>query len=230
MSLNQDKNLSLLHGVSLNDKDKVIWTKSFQTLQQFVKEVLNLSDGVWSSPGGDAKQYKSKEIDIRWYPDTQSITLAGKLKDELKLKLISLASISEQLAKTPEASDHDDYSDGHESHVASPTHPDVASPTNSDTTGGLQNVVETFRIVEMKTLKNQLTKFQNATNSAIKDLREASIKISDEDENEDMDKAWPDIADTITTHALNATKMVAIFQKIICMRKIKKQKKTTFTA
>jgi hypothetical protein len=41
---------------------------------------------------------------------------------------------------------------------------------------------------------------------------------------------WPDIADTSTTHALNATKMVAIFQKIICMRKIKKQKKTTFTA
>jgi hypothetical protein len=34
-------------------------------------------------------------------PDTQSITLAGKLKDELKLKLISLASISQQLAKTP---------------------------------------------------------------------------------------------------------------------------------
>jgi hypothetical protein len=40
----------------------------------------------------------------------------------------------------------------------------------------------------MKTLKNQLTKFQNATNSAIKDLREASIKISDEDENEDKDE------------------------------------------
>ena len=70
MSLNQDKNLSLLHGVSLNDKDKVIWMKYFQTLQRFVKEVLNLSDGVWGSPGGDAKQYKSKEIDIRWYPDT----------------------------------------------------------------------------------------------------------------------------------------------------------------
>ena len=64
---------------------------------------------------------------------------------------------------------------------------DVASPTNSDTTGDLQNVVETIRI-EMKTLKNQLTKFQNATNSAIKDLREASIKISYEDENEDKDE------------------------------------------
>jgi hypothetical protein len=42
MSLNQDKNLSLLHSVSLNDKDKVIWMKYFQTLQRFVKEVLNL--------------------------------------------------------------------------------------------------------------------------------------------------------------------------------------------
>ena len=37
----------------------------------------------------------------------------------------------------------------------------------------------------MKILKNQLTKFQNATNSAIKELR---IKISDEDENEDKDE------------------------------------------
>ncbi|CAB4045402.1 Hypothetical predicted protein, partial [Paramuricea clavata] len=92
-----------------------------------------------------------------------------------------------QLAKTPEASDHDDYSDGHDGYVASPTHPDVASPTNFDTTGDLQNVVETIRI-EMKTLKNQLTKFQNATNSAIKTLREASIKISDESENENKDE------------------------------------------
>ncbi|CAB3981345.1 Hypothetical predicted protein [Paramuricea clavata] len=40
----------------------------------------------------------------------------------------------------------------------------------------------------MKTLKNQLTKFQNATKSAIKNLREASINISDEDENEDRDE------------------------------------------
>ena len=109
--------------------------------------------------------------------------MAGKLKDELKLKLIYLTSISEQQAKNPEAPDHDDYSDRHEGHVASPTHPDVASPTNSDTTGDLQNVHETIRI-EMKTLKKQLTKFQNATNSAIKDLREASINISDEDKNE----------------------------------------------
>jgi hypothetical protein len=50
-------------------------------------------------------------------PDTQSITLAGKLKDELKQKLISLASISEQLEKTPEASNHVDYGDGHGSSV-----------------------------------------------------------------------------------------------------------------
>ncbi|CAB3999511.1 Scavenger receptor cysteine-rich type 1 M130 [Paramuricea clavata] len=71
-------------------------------------------------------------------------------------------------------------------------HPDVASLTNSDTTGDLQNVVETIRI-EMKTLKNQLAKFQNATNSAIRDLRESCIKISDEDENENKDEELKDL-------------------------------------
>ena len=66
----------------------------------FAEEVLNLSDGTWGSPGGGAKQYKSDNIDLRWYPETGSITISGKLKDEIKEKLISLSTISRQLANT----------------------------------------------------------------------------------------------------------------------------------
>jgi cell division protein FtsB len=45
-------------------------------------------------PGGDAKQFKSEALDMRWYPESQSITLNGRLKDELRTKL---AAISENI-------------------------------------------------------------------------------------------------------------------------------------
>ena len=48
----------------------------------FVKEVLNISNGIWSSPGGAAKQLKTEDIDLRWYEDTKSITLKGKIEGQ----------------------------------------------------------------------------------------------------------------------------------------------------
>jgi outer membrane murein-binding lipoprotein Lpp len=100
MSSNQGKGGSILYGISINNKGKLVWTESYQLLQTFVEEVLSLSNGVWSCPGGDAKQYKAEDIDIRWYPETQSITLNGKAKDEIKEKLLSVAAIQVQLAST----------------------------------------------------------------------------------------------------------------------------------
>ena len=72
-------------------------------------------------PGGDAKQYKSDNIDIRWYSETKTITLGGKLKDEIKDKLFSLTSISSQpqLASAEnenEACIIDDHSEGKKDH------------------------------------------------------------------------------------------------------------------
>jgi hypothetical protein len=46
------------------------------------------------------KQSKDQNIDIRRYPETKSITLSGKLKDEIKEKLISPVSISRESANT----------------------------------------------------------------------------------------------------------------------------------
>jgi hypothetical protein len=59
-----------------------------------------MSDWTLACPGGDAKQHKDESIDIKRYPETKSITLNGKLKDEIKEKLISLASISRESANT----------------------------------------------------------------------------------------------------------------------------------
>lgn len=96
MSVKATKNSSLIHDVSMSSKGKIIWTGSYEALQCFVKEVLNLSDGTWSCSGG-VKQYKSKSIDLRWYSDSKSITLNGELKDQIKEQLISLASIAKEL-------------------------------------------------------------------------------------------------------------------------------------
>ena len=93
MNLGQTNNRSLLHGISINAKDKLIWSGSYEALQMFVEEVLNMSD----CPGGDAKRYKSGNVDMRWYQDSKSITLSGELKDEIKEKLILLASVTEQV-------------------------------------------------------------------------------------------------------------------------------------
>lgn len=61
MGMNLSTRDSLLHGVSLNKKGKIIWTKSYEDLQMFVEEVLDLADGVWGCPGGNAKQFKSEK-------------------------------------------------------------------------------------------------------------------------------------------------------------------------
>ena len=98
----EETKISLLHGISINTKGKLIWLGTFQLLQQFVE------DGVWDCPGGHDKRFKSEKIDIRWYPDTKSITLSGTLKEEIKAKLESLASVSKSLAN---AEDHNKIAD-----------------------------------------------------------------------------------------------------------------------
>ena len=64
----------------LNNKRKLIWTASYDSLQRFVEECLDLREGSWSSPGGGAKSYNSGDVSIRWYENSQTITVNGKTK------------------------------------------------------------------------------------------------------------------------------------------------------
>ena len=57
-----------------------------------------MSDGNWSTPGGHAKLYEDKDIALRWYSDTKSITLGGKLAKEFEEKLNSMVSVSQNVA------------------------------------------------------------------------------------------------------------------------------------
>ena len=55
MNTDKDKGISLLHYISLNDKDKLKWTGTFQELQKFNEEGLNISNGVLPPPLVDMK-------------------------------------------------------------------------------------------------------------------------------------------------------------------------------
>ena len=59
MNLKQTNNRSLLHCIFINAKDNLILSGSYEALQMFVEEVLDMSDGVWDCQEGDAKRYKS---------------------------------------------------------------------------------------------------------------------------------------------------------------------------
>ena len=98
--INEEKNvgISLLHDLAIIHKGKLVWTSSYEALQSFVREALNLSDGNWSTPGGHAKLYQDEAIALKWYSDTKSIILSGKLAKEFEEKLNSMASISQELA------------------------------------------------------------------------------------------------------------------------------------
>ena len=45
--INEEKNvgISLLHDLAISHKGKLVWTSSYEALQSFVREALNLSDG-----------------------------------------------------------------------------------------------------------------------------------------------------------------------------------------
>ena len=43
MNLEQTNNGSLSHGISINAKDKLIWSGSYEALQMFVEEVVDMS-------------------------------------------------------------------------------------------------------------------------------------------------------------------------------------------
>ena len=134
--------ISLLHSISTNAKGKLIWLGTFQSLQQFVEDILNLSNGIWDCPGGHDRRFKSEKIDIRWYPDTKSITLSGTLEEEIKAELESLASISKSLANVE---DHNKTADDHnekEMHTN-----DEYKPTDED------------RDLSLEAFKNQLKLF-----------------------------------------------------------------------
>ena len=159
MSLEQAKNGSVLHGISINAKDKLMWNGSYEELQMFVEEVLSISDGIWDCPGGDSKRYTSSNLVMIWYQDSKSITLNGDRKDEITEKLISLALVAKQV-KNP----------AHDGRVVDDQYSQVDA--NQNQTNAYQS--------SLQTIKNQLealTVNVNENKNAIKSFSDKMTKI-----------------------------------------------------
>ena len=142
----------------------------------FVGEVLDLSDGVWGSPGGTAKQFKSEDIDLRWYTDTQSITLNGRMKDEISEKLNSVAVISGELANSSEGSKQDGHVEGR--HVTSTLNIDESRDVNDV---NRPFVDETFKNA-FNYLENKINELNFAFIKKVNDLERAMFGTKDNEQ------------------------------------------------
>ena len=91
---------SLIHDLSFNNRNKLIWTGSFEALQQFVQEVLDLNEGDWTSPGADAKLFvaKEKDVAIKWYAKSQTVSVSGDDRENVEDRLKSVASMAKSLS------------------------------------------------------------------------------------------------------------------------------------
>ena len=97
----------------LNNKGKILWTGSFEELQVFVEETLNLTGDNWTSPGGDAKLFQNQATAIKWYGNSKTITVSKDSTGTIKEQLMTLASISQNLADQNTRITFDDSTDGH---------------------------------------------------------------------------------------------------------------------
>ena len=94
------------------------WKGSIQALKEFIEDVLNLSGGKWSSPGGDVKLYRdeNQDISIRWHSKTHTITISGDENGNIEEQLTLLATVSLKPAnsdviedsKTPDKHGHNE--------------------------------------------------------------------------------------------------------------------------
>ena len=47
------------------DGDNYFWNGELSQLKRFVQNIFKLT-GIWTSPGGDTKQFKSNEVTLKW--------------------------------------------------------------------------------------------------------------------------------------------------------------------
>ena len=67
------------------------WEGDFESLKQFLEEILN-EETKWFVPCGGCKQFKNAAVDIRWYSTSKSLIIKGLECDDLKTRLRILAS------------------------------------------------------------------------------------------------------------------------------------------
>ena len=77
--------------LTINNKGKFKWIGPFESLKMFMSE-LTKSEKIWSAPGGYCKLLELNDVAVRWYADSHSLTINGKLSDDFRSQLRNIAS------------------------------------------------------------------------------------------------------------------------------------------
>ncbi|CAB3999919.1 Hypothetical predicted protein [Paramuricea clavata] len=79
--------------LTVSDKGKFKWNGPFQSLKMLMTE-LTKNESKWSASGGYCKLLELDDLAIRWYADSKSLTVNGKLSNDIKSELRNIAGLA----------------------------------------------------------------------------------------------------------------------------------------
>ena len=83
-SINEDNMIKEEKASFLFKKDYFVWNGDFNSLKALVEALIKCESGKWSSPGGEAKMFKSKNFSIKWYgPKKRKLIIVEDNEEEL---------------------------------------------------------------------------------------------------------------------------------------------------
>ena len=75
----------------VTEKGKFKWIGTFENLIKLMKELTG--EVGWNSPGGDCKMLKTDGVEVRWYSTSNSLTINGEAREEMKAQLRVITNI-----------------------------------------------------------------------------------------------------------------------------------------
>ena len=172
----ENKGGSLIHNLCLNNKGKILWTGSFEELQVFVEETLNLTGDNWTSPGGDAKLFQNQATAIKWYGNSKTITVSKDSTGTIKEQLMTLASISQNLADQNTRITFDDSTDGH---TVNETEKECLNPTGKFVNSSEVNSSELSEADAFAQILERILTIEEKLNTKIDDVAMQVCKLKE---------------------------------------------------
>ena len=77
--------------LTINNKGKLKWNGPFESLKMLMSKLTKI-EKIWSAPGGHCKLLELNDVAVRWYADSNSLTINGKLSEDFRSQLRNIAS------------------------------------------------------------------------------------------------------------------------------------------
>ena len=79
--------------LTVTEKGKFKWNGLFEDLKTFMDELTG-KETKWSTPSGHCKLLELDEVVVRWYSNSNSLTINGKLSEDIKTQLRIVAKLT----------------------------------------------------------------------------------------------------------------------------------------